>query len=131
MHLTIEALREGESVSAYWRAAFAKWRDLLKAIDTTRIADLAEAIGEAQREFFERECGGRSMGQEVMAWSAIAYFHDAEEASFGDDAERARKVYDAIQLSHASLDVKVHAERAAITYDLFEGVEEADADDED
>lgn len=130
MHLTIEALREGEAVTASWRAAFAKWRELLKAVDTTRLADLAEAIGDSQRDFFERECGGRSMGQEVMAWSGIAYFHDAEEGSFGDDVERARKVYDAIQLSHASLDVKVHAERAAITYDLFEGVETPE-DDED
>jgi hypothetical protein len=128
MHQTIEALREGEEVGAYWRAAFTKWRDLLRAIDRTKVTELAEAIGEAQRDYFEPQCGGRTMGQEVMAWSAIAYFYDSEEGSFGDDLEKTRKIYDAIQLSHVSIDVKVHAERAAITYDLFEGLDgETDA----
>jgi hypothetical protein len=124
MHLTIEALREGEEVGAYWRAAFAKWRDLARSLDQTKVTELAGAIGESQRDYFEPQCGGRGMGQEIMAWSGIAYFHDAEEGSFGDDIEKARKIYDAIQLSHASIDVKVHAERAAITYDLFEGLDE-------
>lgn len=129
MHLTIEALREGEDVGEAWRAAFAKWRELLKDVDGARVADLANRIGEAQIEYFEKRCGGRAMGQEIMAWSGIAYFHDAEESSFGDDVEKARKIYDAIQLSHASVEVKLHAERAAITYDLFEGVEEAGFED--
>lgn len=123
MHLTIEALREGEEIGAYWRAAFTKWRDLMRSLVAMKVADLAEAIGEAQRDYFEPQCGGRALGQEIMAWSGIAYFHDAEDGSFGDDLEKARKIYDAIQLAHVSIDVKVHAERAAITYDLFEGLD--------
>jgi hypothetical protein len=130
MHQTIEALREGEDVAEFWQAAFAKWREIARGLDQAKVAELAGAIGEAQRDYFEARCGGRSLGQEIMAWSGIAHFYDTEEQSFGEDLERARKIYDAIQLSHVAIDVKVHAERAAITYDLFEGLEDG-ADDED
>lgn len=122
---TIEALRENQDVGAFYRAAFTKWRDLLKGIGGASLSELANAIGEAQFDYFEKQCGGRSMGQEVMAWTGIAYFHDAEEG-FGDDIEKARKVYDAMQLSHISIEAKVHAEKAAISFDLFEDLEEAD-----
>lgn len=126
MHLTIEALREGEAVGAHWQAAFAIWRDLLKDLPKVKIADLAERIGEAQVANFEKRCGGRALGQEIMAWSGIAYLFDAEEGNYGDDLDRARKIYDAFKLSHVSLDVLLHVERAAITYGLFEDVEEAE-----
>lgn len=124
---TIEALRENEAVGDFYRAAFVKWRDLLKELDKASLSDLAGAIGEAQFDYFEKQCGGRDMGQEVMAWTGIAYFYDAEEG-FGDDIEKARKIYDAMQLSHISINAKVHAEKAAITYDLFEDLEEADGE---
>lgn len=126
MHLTIEALREGEAVGSYWQAGFATWRELLRDIGTAKLGDLAARIGDAQQEMFERRCGGRALGQEIMAWTGIAYYFDAEEGNFGDDVERARKLFDALQLSHVSIEVKVHAERAAITYDLLEDLEEAE-----
>jgi hypothetical protein len=126
MHLTIKALREGTSIATYWQAGFATWRELLRDIGTVKIGDLAARIGEAQLEQFERRCGGRALGQEIMAWTGVAYFFDAEEGNFGDDVERARKIFDALQLSHASIEVKVHAERAAITYDLLEDVGEVE-----
>jgi hypothetical protein len=129
MHLTIEALREGEDVREAWRAAFAKWRELLKEGAGASVGELAGRIGEAQIDYFEKRCGGRAMGQEIMAWSGLAYHFDSEEGSYGDDADVARKIYDAIQLSTCSVEVKLHAERAAITYDLFEGLEEAESDD--
>lgn len=128
MHLTIEALREGENVAAYYKAGFAKWSEMLKDLGNTKLKDLAERVNDAQTEYFEKQCGGRSMGQEIMAWTGIAYFFDTEEGGFGDDADAARKIYDALQLSHVSIDVKVHAERAAITYGLFEDLEEPEFD---
>lgn len=127
MHNTIEALRENEPVAEFYQAAFAKWRELLRDIDKTAVAALADKVGEAQLDYFEKRCGGRAMGQEIMAWTGIAYYYGTEEG-FGDDIEKARKIYDAMQLSHVSIEVKVHAERAAITYDLFEDVDEAELD---
>lgn len=126
MHLTIEALREGASFATYWQAGFATWRELLRDVGAVKLGDLAARIGDAQMEHFERRCGGRALGQEIMAWTGVAYYFDAEEGNFGDDVERARKVFDALQLSHASIEVKVHAERAAITYDLLEDVGEVE-----
>ena len=124
---TIEALRDNQPIGEFYKAAFVKWRDLLKNLDKTTLSDLATAISEAQFDYFERQCGGRAMGQEIMAWTGIAYFHTSEDG-FGDDIEQARKLYDAMQLSHISLDAKVHAEKAAISFDLFEGLEEAEAE---
>ena len=75
------ALKSGDKAAiakttADENAAFAKWRELLKGLDQTKVTEFAEAIGEAQRDYFEAHCGGRSMGQEIMAWSGIAYFYD-------------------------------------------------------
>lgn len=123
---TLEALRENQAVGDYYRAAFSKWRELLKGFDKTSVSELATAIGKAQIEFFEKQCGGRAMGQEIMAWTALAYFYDAEEAGYGDDLDKARKIYDALQLSHISIEAKINAEKAAISYDLFEDLEAGD-----
>ncbi len=128
MHLAIEAMRQGDNITPHFKAGFAKWAELLKDIRTQKLAELAEVLSEAQVDYFERQCGGRSLGQEVMAWTAIAYYFDTEEGGFGDDVEVARKVYDALQLSQVSIDVKVHTERAAITYGLFDDLEEAEFD---
>ncbi|MBX9618849.1 MAG: hypothetical protein K2X10_06850 [Hyphomicrobiales bacterium] len=125
---TIEALRENEQVSDYYRAAFSKWRELLKAFEKSSLVDFATAISDAQLDYFEKQCGGRSMGQEIMAWTGIAYYYDAEEAGFGDDLDKARKIYDAMQLSHISIEAKINAEKAAISYDLFEDLEEAEGE---
>ncbi len=71
--------------------------------------------------WFETNCGGRYVGQEIMVISGIARFYSTMlgfEAN--DDLDTARKIYRAIQKSYCSMEVKGHADTVAKSYGLLE-----------
>lgn len=121
MHNTIEMLIKGEKpVEEYYRRAMRLWQGLLK--DDPSHAELAERIGSAQMAF-ERECGGRWEGQEVMAVVGIAQFYSTLDG-FNDRAMKAKAVYDALLASNCSIEVHGHARRVAESYYLQDEVEQ-------
>jgi hypothetical protein len=115
MHYTVEKLMYSqEAVQAYFVAAKNKWSELLSDIDTVDLEDLATRLSSAQF-WFEKNCGGRFPGQEVMAWSGFGYLYRTSDG-FGEREEQAVKLQQAFKNSMCSLEVKSHAKKAAGSY---------------
>jgi hypothetical protein len=69
--------------------------------------------------WFEANCGGRWVGQEVMVVSGLAGLYSSE-TGFDRNEKRARLLYDAFQSSYCSVEVKSIAEEVARSYDLLD-----------
>lgn len=126
MHYTIQKLIEGdERIISYYQKAKELWDEILSEInikDNSNISILAKTLSDKQILDFEIDCGGRYLGQEIMAWYGIAQFYRVEDG-FGGDLERlqsAKNVYEAFKKSYCSLEVKSAARDAAENYNLDE-----------
>ena len=107
MEFTIKELMNGNNdIVTYYKNAKNIW-------DTIDINDvnLRTELKDKQTEF-EQECGGRGIGQEIMAWSGIMqYIEQSDRAS-------AQKLYQALVKSNCSNEVKVFAKDAGKYFDL-------------
>lgn len=115
MHYTIEKLMHfQEPVQQYFIAAQQKWAKILANIDSISTANLAETLSNHQ-DWFESNCGGRLLGQEIMAWSAFGYFYSTD-SGYGENEEKVKKLAESFQSSTCSGEVLSHAEDAAKLY---------------
>jgi hypothetical protein len=117
LRLTLDALLAGTpDVPWYFKRARQRWEEILGSgqID---VPLLAERLKDEQR-FFEQECGGRYLGQEIMAWSALAYLFSAKEDSSPGQLARARALVEAFTRSSCSWDAKTPMIQAAEFYGL-------------
>lgn len=115
MHYTIRHLIDQDAnLLGYYDEANKIWNEL----DQIQPDQLRAAVSNAQTRF-ERLCGGRSLGQEIMAVVGIARFYETRDG-FGDRLERARRVYELLKTSYLSLEVKYHADDVAKSYALLE-----------
>ncbi len=113
MEYTIEALVKGDPEIAHHYARGAKrWVVILRTNPSG--LPLAERLP-IEQAWFEINCGGRRLGQEVMAVTGIARLYSTADG-FGDNQETARRVSDAIQASTCSAEVKGVADRMAKLY---------------
>jgi hypothetical protein len=118
MHRTIEKLMNNvEPVGNYFAAAKAKWNEILADVAVVPAAELAERLSHSQ-SWFERHCGGRWDGQEVMVLTGFASIYDV---GIGYDREgrgkpEAVKLAEAFELSMCSLEVKGAAREVARSY---------------
>ncbi len=113
MEYTIEALVKGDPEIAHHYARGAKrWVVILRTNPSG--LPLAERLP-IEEAWFEINCGGRRLGQEVMAVTGIAYLYSTADG-FGDNRETARRVSDAIQASTCSVELKGVADRLAHLY---------------
>ncbi|WP_437926229.1 hypothetical protein WMF37_45555 [Sorangium sp. So ce291] len=125
MHYTIEELLNPQSgIVGYYAAAERRWDLIMSSPDAANAATLANRLTREQSSF-EHECGGRYIGQEIMAIVGIARFYTTTEG-FASSRATARMVHAALQASHCSIEVKHHATTVAESYHLLE-----DDDDED
>jgi hypothetical protein len=110
MHYTIERLVQGDrSVCDHY---------LPESQDLVRLATMLSS----EQTWFERNCGPRDhreIGREVMVASGFGLLYTTR-AGFDDRAERARLLYDALQSSFCSIEVKVVARDVAASYGLLE-----------
>lgn len=119
MHYTIELLINGDRrVSDYYCAAVEHWREIWSKPESRDIVSLATILSSEQL-WFERNCGSRWVGQEIMVASGIAMLYTTK-AGFEKNAERARFLFDAFQRSFCSIEVKSIAQKVAASYNLFE-----------
>ena len=117
MHDSIEKLMAGDqAVAGYYEAAHTHWQTLLRDIDSVSVEDLAARLSSAQ-SWFERHCGGRWLGQEVMVWTAFATMYSTQSGWDGNEA-RGVKLAQAFAASMCSVEVKGGARRAAKSYYL-------------
>ncbi len=81
--LTVERLIEGDlNIVEYYNRAREIWEEILSRPEAEDVDGLATILGSRQRDF-ERECGGRFLGQEIMAVVGIRQFY----SSAGGDPE--------------------------------------------
>jgi hypothetical protein len=119
MHYTIEELIRGNADTvAYYNAAKVHWKEILQSEDAVNAEKLSQTLN-LEQLWFEHNCGGRFVGQEIMAIVGIAQFYTTD-AGFAGNEEMVLKVYDALRSSYCSLEVKWHAEKVAESYDLLE-----------
>lgn len=116
---TIEALVTGEQeILDSYQNAVRLWREILRSPESATVEGLAGMLWSWQGRF-ERECGGRYVGQEVMV--AVGFYqYYTTAAGFGENLLAARRVADAFEASMCSLEVKFYASRLAQALDVNE-----------
>jgi hypothetical protein len=126
MRFTVERLLAGdERIPNYYQLARKVWEEFYREHENEGVEDWANWISAAQTSEFEEHFGGRLLGQEVMAWSAIAY-HYTTGAGFTDRGRaNATKVMKAFAKSTVSIEVKSQVREAALSYNLDEELKAA------
>ncbi len=118
MHYSLEMLVHGRSeIVGFYRTAADRWREIWSRGESDELASLARMLT-SEQIWFERNCGGRWVGQEVMVVSGLAGLYTTT-AGFDENLPRARLLYDAFLSSSCSVEVKSIAEEVARSYDLL------------
>jgi hypothetical protein len=118
MHYTFEFLVKGDSdVLAYYKNAVHRWNEIWQRPQAKDLTSMAHLLSNEQ-SWFEQNCGGRWVGQEIMIVSGFAMLY-SPKIGFEDESQ-ARFLYDAFQSSMCSVEVKFGAERVAESYDLID-----------
>ncbi len=120
MHYTIEKIIDGDSrIISYYAEANQKWEKILSTYDPSdpkNIDEIAREVFVHQGQF-ERDCGGRTLGQEIMVVSGLGRFYSSQTGFEGNE-EAVKNVYTAILGSQCSIEVHGYAENFARAYDL-------------
>lgn len=117
MHYTIELLMQGNpNILNFYESAKTKWTEILKETGTANIEQLANRLG-AEQSWFEHNCGSRWIGQEIMVVAGLCQFYKTDIGFEGHEQEVVA-VYDAIQASWCSLEVKGLADQVAKSYSI-------------
>ncbi len=116
---TLELLIQGDpDIVDYYNNARNLWQEIRESANFNDVASLAQDLANKQFQF-ERECGGRWLGQEIMAIVGIGQFYNSN-VGFDATIEDAIKVKNAFAQSYCSLEVKWHAEKTVEIYGLSE-----------
>jgi hypothetical protein len=119
MHYSVEMLVHGHlEVIDYYRLAAERWQEIWSRPEASRLEQLARMLQHEQM-WFEKNCGGRWAGQEIMVVSGLAGLYSTL-TGFDVNEKRARLLYDAFQSSFCSVEVKSVAEEMARSYDLLD-----------
>lgn len=120
MHRTLERLIKGDStLITHVQIALQKWDEILKGIDKISNEEFAKRI-DSEQFHFETKCGNdiKDEGQDIMVFTAIAQFYSCSDG-FGERLGVARRVYNAIQNSQCSCEIKWDVKKVAEDYDLL------------
>lgn len=119
MRRIVQELVLGNAEVVDWfRAAVEHWEQCLSGIDEDDISAM-KSVAAREQMWFERNCGGRWRGQEVMALAAIARLYETDDG-FGDRRTLAVNLCTALEGSQCSVEVHGHARKVAKLYNLDE-----------
>lgn len=119
---TLEALINGNAgIVEYYNNAKQLWLEIIESEAFENVDTLAQELTIRQLQF-EHQCGGRWIGQEIMAIVGIGQFYSSE-IGFEATLEDALKVKNAFAQSYCSLEVKFHAEKTVTIFRLNENEE--------
>jgi len=119
MHYSLEMLVQGKrEIVDFYQIATDRWGEIWSREASRDLGSLANLLPSEQM-WFERHCGGRWIGQEVMVVSGLAGMYTTE-AGFDHQLDKARLLYDALQSSYCSVEVKSIAEEVARSYGLLD-----------
>lgn len=118
MHRTFDLLVNGDAaVLDHYKAAVQRWKEIWQRPQSNSMYALASLLS-SEQTWFETNCGGRSLGQEIMVISGFAILYTPQDGS--REEKQARMLFDAFQSSSCSVEVKFGAEWVASTYDLID-----------
>lgn len=119
---TLEKLINGEAdIVENYNNARQLWDEIKESNAYNSVDNLAQELTNRQLQF-EHRCGGRWIGQEIMALVGIGQFYSSE-IGFDAALDDAIKVKNAFARSYCSLEVKWHAEKAVKIFGLTENDE--------
>ncbi len=120
MHYTVEELiSRNHDLSNHYVSAAKLWEQIVKEVGLNNVETLAQKVTHSQWEF-ERRCGGRNLGQEVMVLSGFGRLYST---GAGLQTEQARNLYEAFKRSSCSLEVKGMANTTAKSYGVIDNDE--------
>jgi hypothetical protein len=128
MFFTIdEIMKQNRDIFKWYKNARKIWEALLIKWDISKqsnIDGLANDLWKYQHSF-ERHCGGKTIGQEIMVITGIVQFYNVnvgfeQEWNTPNDhrLKKAINVYKAFQRSSCSMEVKFTAKNVAKSYGL-------------
>jgi hypothetical protein len=119
MQYTVERLVHGdEQLIEYYREAVKRWGEIWSRPESRDLVRLATSLSDEQF-WFEQNCGGRWIGQEIMVVSGFGSLYTTA-AGFDQNAERARRLYNAFQRGYCSIEIKAIAREVATSYGVLE-----------
>lgn len=119
MYYTIEMLVTGSrEIVDYYGAAERRWGEIMARPEARDVVALARMLT-SEQDWFERNCGGQYIGQEIMVVAGMGRLYSTGYG-FDDKADQARRLHDAFQQSYCSLEVKSIAREVAQMYGLLE-----------
>lgn len=123
MQHTIEKIIAGDlAIMGYYRLAKEHWASVFQAYRGVTSTVLSKRL-DAEQRWFEHNCGGRWIGQEIMVVSGIGQFYSTS-FGFDHDLSRAIWLYEAILQSYCSVEVKSVARDVAAMYGLVEAADD-------
>lgn len=115
---TLYSVLNGEdAIFGYYSTAAAYWQNFFATHANSSLATWANSLFKDQISFFESKCGGRDLGQEVMAVSGFTFLYNPV-AGFDSNLPLAQMLKTAFDASMCSIEVKIRAKRAADLYGL-------------
>jgi hypothetical protein len=119
MHYSLEMLVHGNpNIVGFYQAAAKRWEEIWSRPESRELKSFANLL-DREQDWFEKNCGGRWVGQEVMVVSGMAGLYSTK-AGFRANLARARLLYDAFMSSSCRVEVKIIAEQMARSYDILE-----------
>lgn len=113
---TIQALLgEEQGLISFYAESTKLWEEMWNNSQSESVEGLSGLLTNMQMRF-ENRCGGRYLGQEIMAWSGFGHLYDTGIGFDGTNQERANRLVDAFRNSSCSLEVIAHADKAAESY---------------
>lgn len=107
MLYTIELLLSNPEVADWYLAAKQHWQESLARINAEDAHEIAE-VASLQQAWFEQNCGGRFIGQEIMVVAGIGLYYSTR-AGFGEDLDKAKSMYNGLRGSTCSTEIHAHA----------------------
>jgi hypothetical protein len=119
MRYSVEKLLHGQAeIVDYYRKAADRWQWIWSQPEVENLETFARFLRE-QEPWFENNCGGRWLAQEIMVVSGFAGLYHVP-TGFEDNLERAKLLFDAFRISRCSIDARCITEEVAKSYHLFE-----------
>jgi len=104
MELTLlKLINNEEEILEYYKNAEKLWEKIWNSKESQNEKELADLITSYQF-YFEDQCGGRDIGQEIMVWSGYAYLIKKTEAKPETNSEL-NKFINAFDKSHVSSEI--------------------------
>ncbi|MCD9473769.1 hypothetical protein [Photobacterium phosphoreum] len=120
MYFTNEMLISGDAnVLRHYQSARQRWNVILQETDYSNPSQLSQRLTNEQL-WFERYCGGRGVGQEVMVITGLTIFYNTQ-SGYGEHYQHAFFIYQSFMQSYCSIEVKNMAQKLAQDYALVQG----------